>query len=140
VADAGDVEADPEPGSTAAAPVPAVDPEPAAVEPDPEPPAVEPDPEPPKEDPAPAADGPKGQLLVNSSPKSLAVQIDGSAVGTTPYTGAYTLGAHRVVVIGPGGMVCEKQATVVSARPTLTSCTFDGQQGESQDDDSRRRR
>ena len=105
------------------------------VEPEPEP-----VPEPPKEDPAPAADGPKGQLLVNSSPKGLAVQIDGSAVGITPYTGSHTIGAHRVVVVGPGGIVCEKQATVVTARPTLTSCTFEGQQGESQDDDSRRRR
>jgi serine/threonine protein kinase len=115
--------------------------EPAQPEPaQPEPVQPEPTPDTPKEDPAPAADGPKGQLLVNSMPKNLSVKVDGKAVGTTPYRGSHTLGAHTVVVVGPGGQACEKQATVVSNKPTLASCTFDGQQGESQDDESRRDR
>ncbi len=107
-------------------------------EPEPEPePVNEPEPEP---EPEPAADGPKGQLLVNSTPKGMAVSVDGKSVGSTPYRGSHTLGSHSVVVYGPSGQVCEQQATVVGSRPVLSTCTFDGQQGANQDDDSRRRR
>jgi serine/threonine protein kinase len=123
-------------------------PEPPQTEPgaaQPEPVATpEPEPEPiatPEPEPAPAQDGPKGKLLVNSTPRALPVSVDGVAVGSTPYQGLHVIGSHRVVVHGPGGQVCEKQATVVSSKPVLSTCTFDGQpQGETQYDDSRRRR
>lgn len=120
-----------------------VETEPAEPQPDQvtEPAPVEDPPPATKEDPPPPAqDGPKGQLLVNSKPRSLPVSIDGVSVGTTPYQGSHSLGAHRVVVVGPGGQVCEQQATVVSTKPVLSTCAFDGQQGETQDDESRRRR
>ena len=116
----------------------AIEPEPV-VETEPEP-VPRSDPEPVQSDPESAQDGPKGQLLVNSTPRSMAVSVDGVSVGNTPYQGKHTLGAHRVVVYGPGGQVCEKQATVVSTKPVLSTCAFNGQQGESQDDESRRRR
>ena len=127
-------------GSDQAAAEPTTAPDPEIekelVEPEPETVAVvEPDPEP-----TPPQDGPKGQLLVNSTPRSLAVSVDGVSVGSTPYQGKHTLGVHRVVVYGPGGQVCEKQATVVSTKPVLSTCAFNGQQGETQDDDPRRRR
>ncbi len=116
-------------------PEPAVEPEPVVEAGPKEDPPAQPEPEP-----APAQDGPKGKLLVNSMPKALPVSIDGVSVGTTPHQGSYALGAHRVVVHGPAGQICEQQATVVSTKPVLSTCSFDGQQGEPQDDDSKRRR
>jgi len=156
---------DPEPATTAD-PTPASDPEPVEPEPapdpepedavadatgsgagDPEPvepePVAQPDPPvetAPAEPDPPPADGPKGQLLVNSTPKGLSVSIDGKSVGSTPYRGSHVVGAHSVVVYGPGGQVCEKQATVVTTKPVLSTCAFNGTTGETQDDDSRRRR
>jgi serine/threonine-protein kinase len=129
---AGSAQPTPEP-----TPTPTHEPEPTPT-PEPEPtPTPEPEPTP---EPPPPKEGPQGRLLVNSTPRSLQVTVDGVAVGVTPYQGEHTLGSHRVVVHGPGGQVCEKQATVVSSKPVLSTCTFEGQQGESQNDDSRRRR
>jgi serine/threonine protein kinase len=128
-----------EPGS-AGDEEPAGSPEDAPDEPEAEP--VEPEAAPVEPDPPvePRADGPKGELLVNSSPRGLAVTIDGVSVGTTPYKGQHYAGAIAVVVIGPGGQRCEKQATVSTSRPTPVLCRFSEQQGASQDDESRRRR
>ncbi len=87
-----------------------------------------------------AADGPKGQLLVNSEPKGQPVSVDGQHVGVTPYKAMHTEGSHQVLVIGPGGQQCNEQASVSTSRPVLVRCPFTTQQGGTQNDDNRRQR
>jgi serine/threonine protein kinase len=137
--DAASAPVDPVEVSEPSEPPPALPPEPdkeAAPVEEP-PPAQEPTPAPVSE---PAADGPKGLLLVNSEPRSLPVIVDGVSVGVTPYQSEHSVGSHQVRVQGPGGQVCDKQATVSTSRPVPVLCRFSETQGVSQDDDTRRRR